>query len=53
MTFDINTGTFNTKNIPPEWQDLFDHLKLSKKDMEDKEVMNIIIEETIMQQVKN
>ena len=47
------TGTFNTEHVPPEWQELFDTLKLSKEDLKDKEVVNIIVEETIMQQVKN
>lgn len=52
ISFDLTTGTFNTEHIPPEWQELFDNLKLSKEDLADKEVVNIIVEETIMQQMK-
>ena len=53
ISFDLTTGTFNTEHIPPEWQELFDNLNLSKEDLKDKEVVNIIVQETIMQQMKN
>lgn len=49
----MNTGTFNADNIPPEWQEIFDKLNLSEEDYKDKEVMNLIVQETIMQQVKD
>ena len=52
IAFDMQTGTFNLEHIPPEWQELFDNLKLSSEDLKDKEVVNIIVEETIMQQMK-
>ena len=40
----MNTGTFNTDQIPPEWQELFDSLNLKEEDLHDKEVVNIIVE---------
>ena len=45
-------GTFNSENVPPEWQEVFDGLKLSNEDLQDKEVMGIIIEETVLNQAK-
>jgi hypothetical protein len=45
-------GTFNTENVPPEWQEVFDGLKLNKEDLANKEVMGIIIEETVLNQAK-
>jgi hypothetical protein len=38
--------------VPPEWQEVFDSLKLSKEDLANKEVMGIIIEETVLNQAK-
>lgn len=53
ISFDIATGTFNTEHVPPQWQEIFDTLKLSKDDLKNKDVANIIVEETIMQQAKS
>ena len=38
--------------MPPEWQEVFDSLKLSKDDLQNKDIMSIIAEETILTQVK-
>ena len=52
ISFDISTGEFNTEMIPPEWQQIFDSLNISSDDLKDKEVVNIIVEETILQRAK-
>jgi len=38
--------------VPPEWQEVFDALKLSKEDLNNKDVMGVIIEETVLNQAK-
>jgi hypothetical protein len=38
--------------VPPEWQELFGALNLSKDDLNNKDVMGIIVEETILEQAK-
>lgn len=52
ISFNLQDGTFNSSNVPPEWQEVFDSLKLSKEDLANKEVMGIIIEETVLNQAK-
>jgi hypothetical protein len=37
-------GTFNTENVPPEWQEMFSELQLSKEDLNNKDVMGVIFE---------
>lgn len=38
--------------MPPEWQEIFDSLHLTKEDLKKKEVVQLIFEETIMHQAK-
>ena len=52
ISFNLNDGTFNSENVPPEWQEIFDSLKLTKEDLANKDVMGIIIEETVLKQAK-
>ena len=52
ISFNLNDGTFNTENVPPEWQEIFGALQLSKEDLNNKDVMGIIVEETILEQAK-
>ena len=52
IQFDLATGTFNAENVPPEWQEMFDQLGLDKNDLENKEVMGVIVEETILARAK-
>lgn len=52
ITLNLSSGEFNTENIPPEWQELFANLNLTKADMQNKDVVGIIVEEAILQQAK-
>ena len=52
ISFNLNDGTFNSENVPPEWQELFTALQLSKEDLNNKDVMGMIVEETILEQAK-
>ena len=52
VKFNLEDGTFDTKNIPPEWQEMFDALSLGKEDLQDKAVVGLIMEETVMANVK-
>ncbi len=38
--------------MPPEWQEVFSELQLSKEDLNNKDVMGVIFEETILEQAK-
>ena len=52
IQFDLATGTFNAENVPPEWQEMFDQLGLDKSDLKNKDVMGVIVEETILARAK-
>lgn len=52
ISFNLADGTFNTENVPPEWQEVFSALQLSKEDLNNKDVMGVIVEETILNQAK-
>ena len=48
----VSSVTFNTSNIPPEWEEIFSAMNLKKEDMENPEVAKLIIEETIIHQTR-
>jgi hypothetical protein len=52
ISFNLADGTFNTENVPPEWQEVFSALNLSKEDLGNKDLMGVIVEETILNQAK-
>lgn len=52
MSFNLESGELNTNNIPKEWQEIFTSIKVSKEDLKNKDIVGVIVEETILHQAK-